>query len=205
MIWVQLNRTVKWKAQNIELFTLSHYKSNNWYHGSPNEKSAINERLLKIRLPSLISRRPWKIEELNNWKTSEWRNSVQYTGLISTIGEEELKHFAKLPTAAYTLNKDSISANELLNARRLLLEYTFAQREMVGIQHMRYNVHLPSHLADTISYWGPCWAHNAFNFESWSKKIIDKVTAGNAKPLQIARGYFLKRFLEKKNSRSKYW
>ena len=53
-----------------------------------------------------------------------------------------------------------------------------------------------NHLADTVENWGPFWAHSAFPFESWNKKIIDKVTSANSRPLQIGTRYLMYRFIE---------
>lgn len=53
-----------------------------------------------------------------------------------------------------------------------------------------------THLTDTVRFWGPMWAHNAFSFESWNKKIVDKITSAFARADQIVTRYLMAKFIE---------
>ncbi|KAK0074600.1 hypothetical protein PV325_008103, partial [Microctonus aethiopoides] len=44
--------------------------------------------------------------------------------------------------------------------------------------------------------WGPIWVHSASNFESWNKKIMDKVTSANGRTQKIVIRYMLSTFLD---------
>ena len=57
-------------------------------------------------------------------------------------------------------------------------------------------MHLLYHLSETVKNWGPFWAHSAFPYEAWNRKIIDKVSSANGRPPQIATRYLMVRFIE---------
>lgn len=97
-----------------------------WYCGNPTSLAKINNRLMKIRPPGIISRLPRKIQERKNWKASEWRNWLLYYSipcLIDIIRESELKLLCLLSEAIHILCRSDIDMNELARARSLLQQY----------------------------------------------------------------------------------
>ena len=49
-----------------------------WYVSSPRQCALIDERLMKIRPPSRISKKPRSVATMKHWKASEWRNWLLY-------------------------------------------------------------------------------------------------------------------------------
>ena len=169
-----------------------------WYAGNPTQLSSINSRLLKIRPPSRISRKPRDVESMKHWKASEWRNWILYYAipcLEDIIRPCDLKHLSLLSRATFILNKDSIDAGQLQEAELLLKQYVKNFEEIFGVINMKFNIHLLNHLVETVKNWGPFWAHSAFPFEAWNKKVVEKVTSANSKPLQITTRYLMIRFI----------
>lgn len=170
-----------------------------WYCGSPSTLSAIDDQLTRIQRPSKISRSARSLKNMKNWKATEWRNWIIYYAIVCMqeyIPESHVKHLAKLSSAVYIYNKDSISAHELEQARRLINDYVKEFQDTFGEENMRYNIHLLMHLPDIVQNWGPLWAHSAFPFELWNKKIIDYVTSANSRPLQIVTRQMMFIFME---------
>ena len=171
-----------------------------WYCGKPQQLAAINIRLSKIRPPDLISRAPRDISTVKQWKASEWRNWLLYyciPCLENIIPRSHLDLLTSLSGAAYILNKNSISIEELKEADQLLRKYMKGFQILFGTKNMSFNIHLLSHLISTVKNWGPVWAHSAFPFKSCNKKIIDSITSPNGRPLQIAIRFAMKKFIEK--------
>lgn len=136
---------------------------------------------------------------MSQWKASEWRNWIQFYAVHcfnGIISHKNLKHLALLSRAAYTLNKSTISTEELKTARKLLINYVKEFEKIFGRNNMRYNIHLLLHLTDSVTEWGPFWTHSAFPYEAFNKKIIEKVTSANSRCLQVVTRYILTRFIE---------
>lgn len=97
-----------------------------WYAGNPVNISNINTRLMDIRPPSTIARKPRPIKEMNQWKATEWKNWIQFYALPcleGTIRNCDLQHLSLLSRVAWIMHKDSISIDELQKARLLLEKY----------------------------------------------------------------------------------
>ena len=170
-----------------------------WYVGSPKECALIDERLMKIRPPNRISRKPRPVATIKQWKTSEWRNWLLYYCLPCLEGVAKKQyhdHLALLSRAIFTLNKESINSEELNEARLLLKNFVHDFQKLFGIENMTFNIHLLTHLTNTVQNWGPLWSHNAFPFESWNKRIIDAVTSAKSRPLQIVTRFLMARFID---------
>ena len=135
---------------------------------------------------------------MKHWKASEWRNWILFYAvpcLEGIIRSCDLNHLTLLSRATFILNKDSINSRELNEAELLLQQYVENFQETFGIINMKFNIHLLNHLVDTVRNWGPFWAHSAFPFEAWNRKIVEKVTSANSRPLQIATRYLMIRFI----------
>ena len=52
---------------------------------------------------------------------------------------------------------------------------------------MTINIHQLSHLAKSVMYWGPLWAHSCFPFETANRFILRAIHSANGVTLQIMR------------------
>lgn len=84
----------------------------------------------------------------------------------------------------------------LENATHLLERYVSQFEELFELQNMSFNVHLLTHLNVTIKNLGSMWVHNASIFESWNKKIMDKVTSPHGRTNQIVTRFLMTKFVE---------
>ncbi|CAG5093233.1 Protein of unknown function, partial [Cotesia congregata] len=169
-----------------------------FYIGDPVSKQRIDNRLLSIKPPSRRSRLPRKLETFNNWKGSQLRNWLDYAApcLDGILDMKYIKHFTLLSQAVHYLNGDSVSTTDLENAGILIEKYVTQFEELFGLDQMSFNLHLLPHVVITIKNLGPMWAHNASIYESWNKKILDKVTSPHGRADQIVTRFLMTKFIE---------
>lgn len=96
----------------------------------------------------------------------------------------------------YYLHNDSVTMEELDETERLLSQYVRQFEEYFGETNMSLNVHLMTHLTATVRNWGPTWATDAYKYESWNKRIVDKVTSPNCRAEQIANRFLMAKFID---------
>lgn len=170
-----------------------------WYVGRPNRKRIIDERLTSIRTPTKLARRTRSVNNHADWKATEWRNWILFYALPCLQGvlpEPYYQHLALLSTAAYIFNQECITVAELTIARNNISQFRIQYQQLYEEDHMSFNVHLLSHLHQTVQDWGPLWVHTAFPFESWNNRIVGFVTAGFKRAHQIVARYLLYKFLD---------
>lgn len=52
-----------------------------------------------------------------------------------------------------------------------------------------------THLVSVVRNWGPIWAHEAFVFEAWNKRIMDFISSSHARTNQIAMRFLKRKFI----------
>lgn len=169
-----------------------------WYIGSAANLQLIAGRLGAIHPPNRISKTPRSITTWKQWKASEWRNWLLYYSLPCLHGILPLvylKHLSLLVQAIYNLSQESITPQEMDQSEALLTKFVHRFEELFGISHMTFNLHLLTHLIETVRNWGPLWVHTTFAFESWNKRIIDMVTSPKDRVLQIAVRFLMLKFI----------
>lgn len=170
-----------------------------YYIGKPCHLRRINQRLISLKPPNRISRRPRSIYSIKQWKASEWRNWLLYyclPCLENILKPKYMKHLAKLCQAIYIYNSDSISFSQLQEAQTLLQDFVSDFEVLFGIENMSFNVHLLRHIPTTVENWGPLWCYNASVFESWNNKIVSEITSPNGREIQIASRFMTKKYIE---------
>lgn len=91
--------------------------------------------------------------------------------LEGILQKNYLDHLTLIAEVIHILNSDFITSKELETAGKLLSKYVHLFEEIFGKENMTFNVHLLTHLADTVRNWGPLWVHAAFRFESWNRRL----------------------------------
>lgn len=170
-----------------------------FYYGTPQNLAVINARLLQIKPPNCISRKPVSIHKWRKWKATEWRNLLLYMlpCFENVVPDNILRFLAKLCEALYILHKSSILPEEVQKCKRLLLQFHFEFEDIFGKIHMTYNLHmLVFHLPDCVLEYGPGWAISAFIFEALNYDIIRFVTSPKDRQLQIVTRFLMKKFVE---------
>lgn len=94
------------------------------------------------------------------------------------------------------LSSDSLTEAELDECDGLLSQYVQTFENYFGMPNMSFNIHLMTHITDAVRDWGPTWVTDAYKFESWNKRIVDKVTSPNCRTEQIANRFLMAKFID---------
>ena len=155
---------------------------------SMNQKTQLNAKLLRLRLPYEFSRQPRSIFELDRWKATELRSSLLYTGYIflkGILSPNMYELYLRLTVAMNILHTaDSGHRNLLLNyARQQILEFIRDAEHLLGPDFIVYNVHCMSHISDDVEQF-QCSLNDisAFPYEN-HLQLIKKMVRGPKNPL----------------------
>lgn len=166
--------------------------------GTPENITRMNNKLLKIKTPTRLSRRTRTLDDVGFWKGSEFKNFLLFYAPIvfhDILPAAEHQLLMKLCEATFLLHKSSITEAELDTAENLLDEFcTGFQR--FGDDQMAYNVHLLKHVVTSVRNWGPLWAYSGFTFEAWNRKVVNNVKSANDRAAQLVDRFLLAKFLE---------
>ena len=150
---------------------------------------AINDRLLLIKTPSRISRKPRSIDKRKNYNGTEWRNWLFFYGvpcMLGLIKVEYLDIFASLSHACFLLSQDSIELAEINIAERLLLRVARSFERTFGVGKLKYNLHVTTkHKVRSVRNLGNPVSYSTYNWESLNRKMIARVTSPKGAILQI--------------------
>ena len=128
-------------------------------------QTTVNDRLHQIQPPNIISRRPRFLDDLTNWKASEFRSFLLfYAGpvLYDLLPNDCSSHFMLLVYSISILLKSSISSKEINRASVMLKLFCLRITELYGPQYNFFNVHSLLHLTTKVNDLGPLWAHSCF-------------------------------------------
>lgn len=145
-------------------------------------------------IPSEFSRKPRVLTNISNWKATEFRQFILYTGPIvlqSILKEHIYVHFLSLHIALSILVSPSLVEEEcnIKYAEDLLKYFVKNFQTLYGVQFMSHNVHNLLHLCDEVRKFGSLGNFSAFPFENFMIQI-KKVLRKFEKPLQqLARRY----------------
>lgn len=144
------------------------------------EIDLVNERLVQLspQTPKEFARKPRSTKHLKNFKATEFRLFLIYTGKIvmkGVLSADRYKHFLCLSVAITILLNSSLSAKYASYAHELLVYFVSSMDRIYGRQHMVYNVHSLLHLAKQTPLYGNLNNSSAFQFENHMqsfKKLI---------------------------------
>lgn len=166
------------------------------YHDHPGSlrkhRALINERLVGIKPPHFVPRRPRCLDEQSYWKASEMKwflLAYSIPILHDVMSGEFLSHHILLISAVTTLMSTSISVEMLQSARSYLSKYVEAFETLYGEEHMSCNLHQLLHLAETVEQFGPLFVTSCFAFENLNGILKGFVKGSNHPELQIYSSY----------------
>lgn len=137
-------------------------------------------------MPSEFARQPRDFQTIAQWKATECRQFLLYTGpviLQNIISKTYYKHFISLSTGIRVLcdPRLCISLNDY--AHELLEWFVEKYKILYGVQYLTHNVHNLLHLANDVKTFGCFDTYSCFKFENFMASIKGKIQ--NApKPLE---------------------
>lgn len=94
-------------------------------------------------------------------------------------------------TAIFVLLKEEIHITVVDLANTFLNNFVARFEHLYGEIHMTYNVHLLSHVGETVAAWGPLWAYSAFSYESGNGTLVQLVKFTRGVANQITNKYLM--------------
>lgn len=186
------------KLLNLWFSPTNHSES--FYVGREKTMTQINARLLNIKPPKHITRRPRVINERHYWKANEFKNFLLFYGvscLYDILNKDFLNHFVLLSEAIFLLLQESVTNSDLELANQKLTKFLLNFQNLYGEKNMNYNIHLLSHISNCVRNCGPLWAHSNFCFEN-NNGVLLKYVKGTTDVLkQIVSKYMFKQLTEK--------
>lgn len=180
------------KIFNLWLDSKNHLES---FYISKKKQVILSNRLVKLKPPSEIVRRPRSLFSRADYKANEYRAFLLYFMPFALVGLHDtkyVKHFQSLCSAIYLLSKESVSNVEIQNARCKLIKFANDFETLYGISNVTLNLHLIRHLASVVEYLGPLWVFTAFAFEARNGIVAKGNTCTNNILHQLAWKYTLK-------------
>jgi len=136
--------------------------------------------------PSEFSRRHRSLKEIDNWKATELRQFLFYTGPVILEGiltKAQYVHFLSLSVASPVLQNKKLYLTYNAYASDLLKYFVKCFGKLYGNQYISYNVHGLIHVAEDCKQHGILEDYSGFKFENHLQHLKKLVRAPRL-PLQ---------------------
>lgn len=160
-------------------------------------KEIVQYRLQSIRLPSSFPRRIRDMQESSKFKASEWETILFhciYPCLSDLLPLKYMEHIMVLSSSIFQLLEIKISRNTITTCEKQLDRFVREFEQLYGTKHMVYNVHLTTHLAQTVRNLGALWNSSLYPYENGNGMLIGFQTSKNHPVLQVSNKFLLNRF-----------
>lgn len=145
----------------------------------------ISNRLISLRnqMPTKFSRKPRSLDEVRNWKATEFRTFMLYTGpfvLKGVLDSKRYEHFLLFHAAMYILCSNNVKDTDWVNfAEELLEKFVNLVPIHYHSEFLSYNMHSVQHLAQDVRNHGSVDNFSAFEFESYLYKLKQLLRKNN--------------------------
>lgn len=158
------------------------------YKLSANTTHLLSKRLIALKpfVSCEFVRKPRSLLHVNNWKATEYRTFLLYTGPVVLKGilpDLYYNHFLVLHVAITILCSKSLHQKLIEYASNLLKYFVEIFANLYGVENVSYNVHNLLHLAADSSKFGVLDDFSTFKFENYLGKIKLLLKSGN-RPLE---------------------
>ncbi|CAG7818084.1 unnamed protein product, partial [Allacma fusca] len=117
--------------------------------------------------------------------------------LKSFLPEHYRVHFIKLCSAFNLLLQDSVSAQNIDYADKLLTEFAGAIVGLYGKRFLTFNLHVTLHAPLVVRRWGPLWSYSAFQFEHQNGRLSRLINGTRFVALELAEKLSVEHALNK--------
>ncbi|XP_071652762.1 uncharacterized protein [Temnothorax longispinosus] len=159
--------------------------------------AAFNDfyRKLAKSVPAEFSRHPRSLEEVAQWKATEFRLFLLYLGpvvLQHLLSKPQIIHFNVLNCAVRILCDPRECVRNNSYAQDLMIYFVDNMELLYGEETLIYNIHNLIHIPEDVLNHGPLDSFSCFPFENFLQKI-KLMIKGGAQPL----AQFIKRITER--------
>ncbi|KAK0145122.1 hypothetical protein N1851_015976 [Merluccius polli] len=142
---------------------------------SGSQVTCLSERLVALQshVPSEFARRPRRLQDIDRWKATEFRQFLLYTGpaVLKDIVCTQVYNFLLLFVGIFILSDASLTGHYTDFANDILCLFVSHFNELYGAKFLTYNVHNVTHLAQDVKMHGTLDRFSAFQYENHLGKI----------------------------------
>ena len=164
---------------------------------SEKDFEVIQSRVDSFACPSEVGRIPSKISSsFSGFTAEQWKNWTIYFSAYALKGILQWNHYncwLLFIKACWLLCRRNISANELKEGDRVMLEFCERFVQIYGPTKCTMNMHLHAHIKECIEDFGPVYSFWCFSFERMNGVLGSYHTNNHHISVQLTR-----RFLESK-------
>jgi hypothetical protein len=162
----------------------------NYYIGTYIDE--IDLILLSAKPTNEIPRVPRSITLRALFKASENREFVLFYSPVvfeNLLPPLYFRHWLLFVNSMRMLFVTEIPPEHRRVAKMLLHKFVKDIPKLYGSEQMTYNVHLLTHLMDTVEYWGAPWSYSAFLFEHFGGSLAKNYHGTTQLPKQIMSNF----------------
>lgn len=171
-----------WKTGNLNNYNAK------WSSIQCKEVSAFLE---KCMMPAEITRPVRGLEELANWKGTEYRTFLLYVSIVVVKkffdDKKIFQHFSLYYCAIVVRMRQDQNARNYDVAEATLKDFLINFKKLYGIDHFTSNLHNLCHIVDDVRNFGPLDTFTAYPFESKLFCIKRLLRSGKSPLAQVAR------------------
>jgi len=161
----------------IELGVMRKFLARIYYNNVINKVSKQNQNSISTKLmsmqpfiPAEYARKPRTLLERPNWKSTEFRQFLLYTGIVAlkdSIFDDQYYLFVLLHCAYRLLCSQKQRENNIENAQQILKLFVESFPIVFGANSVTYNVHGLLHVRDTINQVENPASGSSYSFENY--------------------------------------
>lgn len=164
--------------------------------------SKIGMNLLKIRLqqikpPYEITRSQFNLENIKDWKASQFRAFALYfvTAFEGILPEPYYSHFCSLSYGLFVLLQERVKKSAVKKLDGLFTSYVRDVDHIYGPEHVTYNFHLLLHLSKTCLDWGLAYEHATWIPEWFNGQLASSPSGTQCIAEQMASNFIMQNML----------
>lgn len=141
-------------------------------------KEQLSQRICKISIPSDLSRAPRDLDQIKHWKSSEYDNFLSYFFVPTIKGLLKPKiynHVLCLVRIYYLAHKGKVDMEKISELKNLIEEFQIGISTIYGKSFLTYNLHILSHLPDSLENLGPMANVSSYPLEDIMGILKEKV------------------------------
>lgn len=141
-------------------------------------RDEIGKRIKVIRVSSECPRPPRDFNQIKYWKSSEFDSFLCYYFIPCARGLLKSKVISNLNCLVkiyYLMNCDSVTNDITVELKNLIKEFRVGVERIYGNNQLTYNLHILSHLPDSVNSLGPFANINAYPLENQMGILKEKV------------------------------
>lgn len=141
-------------------------------------RKEMSSRLVSISVPSEFTRQPRDFDQLKHWKSSEFDSFLAYFIYVTLKGllkAHVINHLCCLSRIYYLSHVGPGDGDSRAEISNLVEEFQVGCDSIYGKNFLTYNLHILSHLADSIENLGPNSNMSSYPLEDYMGIIKEKV------------------------------